>query len=154
MEASGIMLEASRGYRSRPPQPVSFLGPLGRLLFGDTRGTSCRPGLRARVVSPNYPAPPGATVKAPSIRDSNFTSAGWKLESASRVPRPPRLATRKPRPHAVSLRAGRARLVRPWTLLPAAPAACAAGDCLLLARKSTRHISVSRGMQGRRRHLD
>ena len=70
----------------------------------------------------------------------------WR-KVGERVPRPRGWRHRSPG-HTLSPRAGRARLVRPQPMLPAAPAACAAGNCQLLVRKSTRHILASRGMQG------
>lgn len=128
---------------------MAFPGPLGRVLFGNTRGTSCRPGLRAGVVSPNHPPPTqGLQSKLPGRLEQ--LPPGWR-EVGERVPRPPGLAARKPRPHALSPRTGRARLVRPWTLLPAA---CAAGDCQLLVGNSTLRIPVSREMQGRKKRRD
>lgn len=90
------------------------------------------------------------TVKARSTAwaTSPQLAGSWRAR-----PPPPGLAARKPRPHALSPRAGRARLVRPQPLPPAAPAACAAGDCLLPV-KSTRHVPASRGMQGREKRRD
>lgn len=149
MKAFGITLEARREYRTQHLQPMAFPGPLGRVLFGNTRGTSCRPGLRDGVVSPNHPPPTHGLQSNLPIRLEQLPP-GWR-EVAERVPRPPGLAARKPRPHARSPRTGRARLVRPWTLLPAA---CAAGDCLLLVGNSTLHIPVSREMQGRKKRRD
>lgn len=149
MKAFRITLEARREYRTQHLQPMAFPGPLGRVLFGNTRGTSCRPGLRDGVVSPNHTPPTHGLQSNLPIRLEQLPP-GWR-EVAERVPRPPGLAARKPRPHARSPRTGRARLVRPWTLLPAA---CAAGDCLLLVGNSTLHIPVSREMQGRKKRRD
>lgn len=67
-------------------------------------------------------------------------------------PRPRGWRHRSPGPLSSSPRAGCARLVRPQPLLPAAPAARAAGDCQLLVRKSS-HILASRGMK-RGEHQD
>ena len=122
------------------------------MLSGDTRGRSCRPGLRAGVVPPSHsPPPPRGYGQSSQYRyaTSPQLAGSWRAR-----PPPPGLAARKPRPHALSPRAGRARLVRLQLLLPAAPAACAARDCLLLVRKSTRHIPASRGMQGREKSRD
>lgn len=131
---------------------MAFLGALGRVLSGDTRGRSCRPGLRAGVVPPSHSPPPLRGYGQSSqyrYATSPQLAGSWRAR-----PPPPGLAARKPRPHALSPRAGRARLVRLQLLLPAAPAACAARDCLLLVSKSTRHIPASRGMQGREKSRD
>lgn len=80
-----------RESRTRHPQPMAFLGPLGKVLFGDARGTSYRAGLRAGRVSPNHPRPhpAGGCCQRSQHSGSNFTLAGGTLESASLAPHLP-----------------------------------------------------------------
>lgn len=116
------------------------------MLSGDAKGTGCKPGQSPEVVPPNHSPGGGEGYSQSSqYRSCNFTPAGGKLESASPAPG---AGGTEAQAHSPSPRAGCARLVRPQPLLPAAPAACAAGDCQLLVRKSTRHILASRGMKG------
>lgn len=117
--------------------------PWGGCCLGTREVSDYRPCVRAKVVPQMIPF--RGNGQSSQNRWCNFTPAGGKLESASRVAglcRSPLLHSWFPQFPSTWL--------SPQLLLPRAPAACVAADRLLRVSECTRYIPASGGMQRRR----